>query len=331
MTLSRNGTLEKALSQQLSADVVDSELTRLHHANSISSAAVSPVPAPAVVVPPPYSVAGSTSADPPLELRGSLDCWACSVLVTVQNLIIATINAGLAGVIFGLILTPALVMVVFGFLCHSSVQPHGTSVYCSDLLNDAACVALLVVGFLLLVPLLVLALAAYCRLARHLQLGLCFIPQGWKYSPGLSESEQKLDTTHLTGSSTDPAVQPSSWGRRCCSVFPGINAVKARAPAGFALRRPFPPARYSLSSLPPSRGRATVREAEHGPFTFHTRPGSPIGTRWTEILSTPPADLWAHFPEFPTLRIAALSWLGSNVSIFSLSDLLPFSLSYLWQ
>ncbi|XP_017577471.1 transmembrane protein 88a [Pygocentrus nattereri] len=176
MTLSRNGTLEKALSQQLSADVVDSEFTRLHHANSISSAAVSPVPAPGVVVPPPYSVAGSTSADPPLELRGSLDCWACSVLVTVQNLIIATINAGLAGVIFGLILTPALVMVVFGFLCHSSVKPHGTSVYCSDLLNNAACVALLVVGFLLLVPLLVLALAAYCRLARHLQLGLCFIP-----------------------------------------------------------------------------------------------------------------------------------------------------------
>lgn len=36
--------------------------------------------------------------------------------------------------------------------------------------------ALLVVGFLLVTPLLVLALAAYCRLARHLQLGLCFIP-----------------------------------------------------------------------------------------------------------------------------------------------------------
>lgn len=56
------------------------------------------------------------------------------------------------------------------------VQPHGTSLYCSDLLDDAGCVALLVVGFLLLTPLLVLALAAFCRLARHLQLGLCFIP-----------------------------------------------------------------------------------------------------------------------------------------------------------
>lgn len=56
------------------------------------------------------------------------------------------------------------------------VQPHGTSLYCSDLLDDTSCVALLVVGFLLLTPLLVLALAAYCRLARHLQLGMCFIP-----------------------------------------------------------------------------------------------------------------------------------------------------------
>ncbi|XP_077356640.1 transmembrane protein 88-like [Festucalex cinctus] len=126
-----------------------------------------------VVVPPPYS-AGEGEAQ--LELRGSLDCWACSVLVTAQNLVIAAVNACLAGLVFGSVLTPAIVMVVFGFLCHSTVRPNGTSMYCSNLLTDGGCVALLVVGFLLLTPLLVLALAAYCRLARHLQLGLCFIP-----------------------------------------------------------------------------------------------------------------------------------------------------------
>lgn len=128
-----------------------------------------------VVVPPPYSMGGS-EADGPLELRGSLDCWACSVLVTAQNFIIALINGFLASLVFGTILTPALAMITFGFVCHSTVQPLGSSVYCSDLLDDAGCVALLVVGFLLLTPLLVLALAAYCRLARHLQLGMCFIP-----------------------------------------------------------------------------------------------------------------------------------------------------------
>lgn len=56
------------------------------------------------------------------------------------------------------------------------MRPHSSAPYCSELLSDGGCVALLVVGFLLVTPLLVLALAAYWRLARHLQLGLCFIP-----------------------------------------------------------------------------------------------------------------------------------------------------------
>lgn len=155
-----------------------------------------------VVVPPPYSAAesggGGGGSEAPLELRGSLDCWACSVLVTAQNLVIAAINACLAGVVFGSILTPAVAMVTFGFLCHSTVRPHGTSPYCSELLTDGGCVALLVVGFLLVTPLLVLALAAYCRLARHLQLGLCFIP----YSRAVYKNL--------------PATQHRGLGTGCC-------------------------------------------------------------------------------------------------------------------
>ncbi|KAM4546887.1 transmembrane protein 88a [Fundulus diaphanus] len=173
MSLSRNGTLEKTLSDH-------------GHSEARSSRAGS-----GVVVPPPYLLGGSEAADGPLELRGSLDCWACSVLVTAQNLIIALINGGLASIIFGVILTPALAMIIFGFLCHSTVQPHGTSVYCSDLLDDTSCVALLVVGFLLLTPLLVLALAAYCRLARHLQLGMCFIPYSRAVYKNLPTSRQR--------------------------------------------------------------------------------------------------------------------------------------------
>lgn len=53
---------------------------------------------------------------------------------------------------------------------------HTQAPYCTAHLHDAASVALLVAGFTLLVPLLVLALAAYCRLARRLQLGHCLIP-----------------------------------------------------------------------------------------------------------------------------------------------------------
>ncbi|MGH0189871.1 UNVERIFIED_CONTAM: hypothetical protein FKN15_040120 [Acipenser sinensis] len=76
-------------------------------------------PPSAVVVPPPYSAA--EGPEPPLELRGSLDCWACSVLITAQNLLIAVINAGLAGLVFGAVLAPASIMVTFGFLCHSKM------------------------------------------------------------------------------------------------------------------------------------------------------------------------------------------------------------------
>ncbi|XP_056450608.1 transmembrane protein 88a [Gadus chalcogrammus] len=160
MSVSGNGTMEKP---------TVSEPTRSEPGSPTNTLGGS-----GVVVPPPYSRGGAEGEG--LELRGSLDCWACSVLVTAQNLLVAVVNGCLAALVFGTILTPSLVMVVFGFLCHSTVQPHGTSLYCSDLLEDGGCVALLVVGFLLLPPLLVLALAAYCRLARHLQLGLCFVP-----------------------------------------------------------------------------------------------------------------------------------------------------------
>lgn len=127
-----NGTLEKGAHHQtldLSEELPtlshhhQHHHTNLQHSNSLASTlpAGTSVGGSGVVVPPPYSpeVGGGEA---PLELRGSLDCWACSVLVTAQNLLIAAINACLAGLVFGLILTPAIVMVVFGFLCHSTVR-----------------------------------------------------------------------------------------------------------------------------------------------------------------------------------------------------------------
>uniref|UniRef100_A0A8C7MT52 Transmembrane protein 88 b n=1 Tax=Oncorhynchus kisutch TaxID=8019 RepID=A0A8C7MT52_ONCKI len=137
--MSMSGTLEKGahhqaldLSEELSPHMHPHHHPHhqhhhhLQHSNSLASTA--PVGTPSgVVVPPP---------DAPLELRGSLDCWACSVLVTAQNLVIAGINACLAGLVFGLILTPAIVMVVFGFLCHSTVRRESGGGYCQDLNSD---------------------------------------------------------------------------------------------------------------------------------------------------------------------------------------------------
>ncbi|KAA0723091.1 Transmembrane protein 88 [Triplophysa tibetana] len=216
--MSLNSTMEKGAHHQV-LDLSEELPNNSHHhhphstlqhthADSSNGPARTPASGPGGVVPPPYSAAEARGGNPPLELRGTLDCWACSVLVTAQNLVIATINACLAGLIFGMILTPAIVMVVFGFLCHSTVRPHGTTSYCSDLLTDGGCVALLVVGFLLVTPLLVLALAAYCRLARHLQLGLCFIP----YSRAVYKNL--------------PAAQHRGLGGGCCGKRAGKGGGK---------------------------------------------------------------------------------------------------------
>lgn len=137
--MSMTGTLEKGahhqaldLSEELPPHHHHHHMNHhqhLHHSNSLASTTAvgggRETPS-RVVVPPPYSAAESGGgSEGPLELRGSLDCWACSVLVTAQNLIIATINACLAGVVFGTILLPAIVMVAFGFLCHSTVRRGG--------------------------------------------------------------------------------------------------------------------------------------------------------------------------------------------------------------
>ncbi|XP_067882979.1 transmembrane protein 88-like [Heterodontus francisci] len=124
-------------------------------------------------IPPAYS--SDPGRDETLQLRSTLDCWACAVLVTAQNAVVGLFNILLIAAVFGTVLMPASIMVVFGFLCHSQVL-NSHAAHCKELLNDNSSTALMVVGFVLVTPLAVLALAAYCRLARHLQLGLCFIP-----------------------------------------------------------------------------------------------------------------------------------------------------------
>lgn len=56
------------------------------------------------------------------EPRDPLDCWACAVLVTAQNLLVAAFNLLLLMLVLGTILLPAVTMLGFGFLCHSQVS-----------------------------------------------------------------------------------------------------------------------------------------------------------------------------------------------------------------
>lgn len=65
------------------------------------------------------------------EPRDPLDCWACAVLVTAQNLLVAVFNLLLLALVLGTILLPAVIMLGFGFLCHSQVSiPRGMREWC---------------------------------------------------------------------------------------------------------------------------------------------------------------------------------------------------------
>nr|XP_002747990.2 transmembrane protein 88 [Callithrix jacchus] len=109
------------------------------------------------------------------EPRDPLDCWACAVLVTAQNLLVAAFNLLLLALVLGTILLPAVTMLGFGFLCHSQFL-RSQAPPCTAHLRDPGFTALLVTGFLLLVPLLVLALASYRRLCLRLRLADCLVP-----------------------------------------------------------------------------------------------------------------------------------------------------------
>uniref|UniRef100_A0A8D0HAP6 Transmembrane protein 88 n=1 Tax=Sphenodon punctatus TaxID=8508 RepID=A0A8D0HAP6_SPHPU len=136
-----------------------------------------------------------------LELRNSLDCWACAVLVTAQNLLVGALNLLLLGLVFGTILLPAGAMLYLGFLCHPKFI-RSQAPYCSAQMQNVGSTALLVAGFTLLLPLLVLALAAYCRLARRLQVGYCLVPYSkavYKNLPVLPPHQLLLCPGHQTG------------------------------------------------------------------------------------------------------------------------------------
>ena len=163
------------------------------------------------------------------------------MLVTAQNLLVAAFNLLLLALVLGTILLPAVTMLGFGFLCHSqvSMSPRcrgrvavgsvgrnvaGPGLFglgltlllllqflrsqappCTAHLRDPGFTALLVTGFLLLVPLLVLALASYRRLCLRLRLADCLVP----YSRALYR-RRRNPQPRPARSSPGPQVAPTS-------------------------------------------------------------------------------------------------------------------------
>lgn len=53
---------------------------------------------------------------------------------------------------------------------------HSSASYCQTALDDNSSSALIILGFVMMSPLIVVAMALYCGLVRRLRLFLCFQP-----------------------------------------------------------------------------------------------------------------------------------------------------------
>ncbi|KYO31573.1 transmembrane protein 88B [Alligator mississippiensis] len=111
----------------------------------------------------------------PMEPRSACCCWAWTLMVVTMNSLVFLLNLLLMVTIFTVVLLPTIVVVYFGFQCHTRVL-HSDAYYCKTILDDNSSSALIILGFVIMSPLIVVAMAIYCSLARHLRLFMCFQP-----------------------------------------------------------------------------------------------------------------------------------------------------------
>ncbi|NXX47713.1 TMM88 protein, partial [Tricholaema leucomelas] len=109
------------------------------------------------------------------EPRSTCCCLAWTLLIVTMNILVFCMNLLLLFVIFTIVLLPTIVVVYFGFQCHSKVL-HSAARYCRSFLDDSSSSALIILGFVIMSPLIVAAMAIYCSLARRFHLLMCFQP-----------------------------------------------------------------------------------------------------------------------------------------------------------
>uniref|UniRef100_A0A8C6NFU2 Uncharacterized protein n=1 Tax=Melopsittacus undulatus TaxID=13146 RepID=A0A8C6NFU2_MELUD len=109
----------------------------------------------------------------PRERRSTWCCLAWTLLLATMNLLVFVMNLLLMFVIFTIVLLPTIVVVYFGFQCHSQVMFPALGSVCNALVSSSA---LIILGFVIMSPLIVVAMAIYCSLAKRLRLFLCFQP-----------------------------------------------------------------------------------------------------------------------------------------------------------
>ncbi|XP_051549083.1 transmembrane protein 88B-like [Myxocyprinus asiaticus] len=106
--------------------------------------------------------------------RGRCGCVFWALVLLLWNVMLALVCVGLMVLVFTLVLLPTALLLYAGFLCHSRVL--ASAALLCRYLDDNSCSALIILGFVMMSPLVVVAAAIFCALLRRLHLLLYFQP-----------------------------------------------------------------------------------------------------------------------------------------------------------
>ncbi|XP_075893316.1 transmembrane protein 88B [Nelusetta ayraudi] len=123
------------------------------------------------MLPPPMAHSGGSAWG---SRRGRCGCLAHGALLLLWNLCVICASAALLALVFAAVLSPALLLLYVGFLCHSRVLDARSSI--CRYLDDNSCSALIILGFVMMSPLVVVAAAIFCGLLRRFRLLLLVQP-----------------------------------------------------------------------------------------------------------------------------------------------------------
>ncbi|XP_061642259.1 transmembrane protein 88 isoform X2 [Phyllopteryx taeniolatus] len=106
--------------------------------------------------------------------RSGSGCVVCGAALVLWNVCVLLAGALLLTLIFSLVLLPAVVLLYVGFLCHSRILDSSSGI--CNYLDDNSCSALIILGFVMMSPLVVVAAAVFCGLLRRFRLLLLIQP-----------------------------------------------------------------------------------------------------------------------------------------------------------
>ncbi|KAJ4920887.1 hypothetical protein JOQ06_027710 [Pogonophryne albipinna] len=137
------------------------------------------------MLPPPVAHSGGSEWG---SRRGRVGCLACGAALVLWDIFVVSASALLLAVVFSVVLLPAMLLLYAGFLCHSRFPSLSSSLSFAltrsfdapsaicGYLDDNSCSALIILGFVMMSPLVVVAAAIFCGLVRRFRILLLIQP-----------------------------------------------------------------------------------------------------------------------------------------------------------